>query len=374
MVAHLLEAEDRAEHLAAVRLVVVLALDVAEQVVDDRLVERGLLAGQVARLGELDLVGQLGCDRAIGLDAAEEERRGEPPEPVGRVLVVPAFDRDREPALEGLRRAQEAGVREVHDRPQLREPVLDRRPREGEPGRRPQRPRRAALRAARVLDLLCLVEDDASPGHAAQRLAVAGDQRVGREHELGLPHGGREARARPAGRRRGGRGRRGRARTGPPRAASSPRATSGRRRSVGPIRSGGGTFACSATSSASSWTVLPRPMSSARMPPKPEPVEVRQPSDALLLVRAQRGSEARGRRHGGRRGGRGRVEDPADPALGDHARDLETAGRRPEARRRPEDVRDRQAGPRAATSRCPRRPAARPRSRPARPRPTRRAP
>ena len=59
VIAHLLEAEDRAEDLAAIRLVVVLALDVRQQLVDDRLVQRCLLASQVARLGELDLVGQL---------------------------------------------------------------------------------------------------------------------------------------------------------------------------------------------------------------------------------------------------------------------------------------------------------------------------
>ena len=126
VVAHLLESEDRAEDLAAIRLVVVLALDVRKQLVDDRLVERCLLASQVARLRELDLVGQLRRDRPIGLDPAEDERRRDAAEPLGRVIVTPAFDRDREAAVEVLLRAQEPGVREVHDRPELAEPVFDR--------------------------------------------------------------------------------------------------------------------------------------------------------------------------------------------------------------------------------------------------------
>ena len=52
-------------------------------------------------------------------------------------------------------------------------------------------------------------------------------------------------------------------------------------------------------SSASSCTVLPRPMSSARTPPSPARLQEVQPGQAARLVRPQRAAE--GRRHGDRR-------------------------------------------------------------------------
>ena len=93
MVAHLLElhhrGEDQPTALDALGLV-----DPGQHVVDDRLIEAGLLAGQVAELLHLELVGQVGDDRPVGLQAAEHERAGDAPESGGGLVVTVALDRE----------------------------------------------------------------------------------------------------------------------------------------------------------------------------------------------------------------------------------------------------------------------------------------
>jgi hypothetical protein len=71
-----------------------------ERLVDRRLVEAGLLAGERARDGDLLLGRQVDRDLGVVLAAAQHERRDQPPQPVGRVLVVPALDRDGEALVE----------------------------------------------------------------------------------------------------------------------------------------------------------------------------------------------------------------------------------------------------------------------------------
>jgi hypothetical protein len=142
--------------------------------VDDVLVEHGLLAGQPGPRHLLDLVREVGHERAVGLAATQDERLGEPPEPRCRLAVAAALDRLAVPVAELFPAAQQARVDRVEDRPQLGEAVLDRRAGEGEllAGRQPAgRPRRVS---GRVLDHLGLVEHDRRPVDRGEVVEVAG--------------------------------------------------------------------------------------------------------------------------------------------------------------------------------------------------------
>ena len=75
VVADLLELGHRGEHVAAA-LDALRVLDLLHHVVDDRAVERGLLAGEPVVLRDLDLLGQVVDDRGIGLDAGAAGRAG----------------------------------------------------------------------------------------------------------------------------------------------------------------------------------------------------------------------------------------------------------------------------------------------------------
>src|SRR4029079_6189976 len=88
--------------------------------------------------------------------------------------------------------AQTRRVAEANHRPELAEPVLDRRAGESESRGGAEAARCAALGSAGVLDLLCLVEDDATPGQPGQCLSIAGDERVRREDEVDVPDRRRE--------------------------------------------------------------------------------------------------------------------------------------------------------------------------------------
>ena len=155
----------------------------------------------------------------------------------------------------------------------------------------------AALGSAGVLDLLCLVEDDAPPGHPCQCLAIAGDQRIGREDEVDVPDRRRErvgvepVRAvvdmnAEAGREPG--------RFTLPvadqghRADEERRAEPFRRRNVHLLGDEEG----------EQLDGLAQPHIVGEDPAEPEPVEVRKPADAALLVPAKGGSEARRSRDG----------------------------------------------------------------------------
>ena len=96
------------------------------------------------------------------------------------------------------RAAQQAGVEHVHQRPQLGQAVLHRRPGHGDAPAGWDRAHRPGLRGAGVLDLLGLVEHQAAPRHLGQLRLVAGDEGVGGEDQVG---------ARPPAPRRACRGR-----------------------------------------------------------------------------------------------------------------------------------------------------------------------
>ena len=70
--------------------------------------------------------------------------------------------------VEHVARAKQAGVEEVEERPQVSQAVLDRRAGQGDAGAGRQRAHRPALAGRRVLDGLCLVQNDESPLHCCQ--------------------------------------------------------------------------------------------------------------------------------------------------------------------------------------------------------------
>ena len=115
-----------------------------------------------------------------------------PAQALGRVLIAPALDRRRIAALERRGRAEQPRVEEVHDRVQLSQPVLDRRPGQRHAVARGQRPDRLRLLGVDRLDVLRFIERDPLPLDPGERLAVARRQRVGRDHEVRAPRGGRE--------------------------------------------------------------------------------------------------------------------------------------------------------------------------------------
>ena len=135
VVADLLELGEGGEHdRAALHALVVIGG--FEQFVDDVLVEHRLLAGEAGPGDLLDLVGQLGHELAIGLGTAQHEWPRQRPQRRRRFggdrRVVAALDRLGVAMAEALARSEHAGVDPVEDRPQLGEPILDRRAGEGD--------------------------------------------------------------------------------------------------------------------------------------------------------------------------------------------------------------------------------------------------
>ena len=81
MIADLLELGHRRQHQAPALNALLGRLDPGQHVRDGGLVERRLLGGQVAPDLHLLLLRQVGDDRLVGLDPAQDEWAGQPPEP-----------------------------------------------------------------------------------------------------------------------------------------------------------------------------------------------------------------------------------------------------------------------------------------------------
>jgi len=91
------------------------------------LVERHLFRREGAVDFHLQLVGQILDDGGVGFEATQDERPGQPAQPRRGLGVLVAFDGQGEFVAEAALRAEQAGIEELHHRPQLQEPVLDRR-------------------------------------------------------------------------------------------------------------------------------------------------------------------------------------------------------------------------------------------------------
>ena len=227
MVADLLELTEHREHgSAAVERPLVL-LDARHPAVDGRGVEARLLDREVARhLRDRDRR-QLEIHLRRILRASQHERPDERPESLQRRCVAPRLDRAGERPFERLPRAEQAGVDEVHDRPELAEPVLDRRP--GERERPPPRdpPQRAMTLRPRILRVLCLVEQQPVPLDPREQLHVPRRDVVRGDHDVARPKLRRRRACPRAEKARGGGGRAARVRSGRSRAPTAGRRSSG---------------------------------------------------------------------------------------------------------------------------------------------------
>ena len=161
---------------------------VGEQLVDDVLVQHGLLPGERGPRDLLDLVRQVRHQRAVGLGAPQDERLGDAPQPRRGVAVAVALDRLGEAVPEALPAAEHPGVDGVEDGPQVGQPVLDRRAGQGQLLAGPQGAQGLGRVGGRVLDELGLVGDDGRPVDGAEVLDVARQQPVGGHHEVGTGH------------------------------------------------------------------------------------------------------------------------------------------------------------------------------------------
>src|SRR5262249_55203851 len=97
-----------------------LAHDLRAHLLEDRGVERRLLAGELAELIGLDLLWEVLRD--LGLRAAQDEGVDRRAQPIGRALVA-AVDGPRVALLELVERPEEPRRDEVEDRPDLAQAV-----------------------------------------------------------------------------------------------------------------------------------------------------------------------------------------------------------------------------------------------------------
>ena len=191
VVAHLLELGEQGQHLA-----VLLAErgtgDGIEALFHGAVVERLLLGAEPHPLVQLHLLGQVGDDRAVGLEAPQDERPHAGLEVAHRGHVAIALDRQPVAlAKEGLI-AQHLRIEEVHQRPQLADPVLHWGAGEGDAeaaaAAAPARPGQVAgghrLLGAGVLDRLGLIDHHPLPVDGLQQFAVALQQAVAGEHQI----------------------------------------------------------------------------------------------------------------------------------------------------------------------------------------------
>ena len=196
VVAHLLQVAEHREHGAAAAETVAVRLDPRQPVVDRRAVEARLLDGQPAVVLVDRDRRQLQLDLGRVLRAAEDERLHDRAQPLQRAVVAVRLDRPRERPLEPLPRAEQAGVDDVHQRPQLAEAVLDRRAGHRQPSPCGQPAERARPLRVRVLDVLRLVEQQAVPGDRGEEVDVAGGDVVRGDDDVRFQRGFRECGAR----------------------------------------------------------------------------------------------------------------------------------------------------------------------------------
>ncbi len=135
MVADLLEpqqgGEDRAAPLDAVH-----RAEPPLELLHGLLVEGRLLPGERAVRAHLGLLGQVGDDPAVGLEPSQDVGPDQRPE--RPVVAVPAGRQLSGDPREGPGAAEQAGVQEVEQRPEIREAVLDRRARQRDAGPAPE--------------------------------------------------------------------------------------------------------------------------------------------------------------------------------------------------------------------------------------------
>ena len=230
------------------------------------LVDRAVPRGQ-HHLEDLLLLGRQ-VARDVLLGAAQQERPDPPAEP----RRAPPRSPSRSTGLatvsgEALRPRVEPGRHDRQQRPQLHQPVLHRRAGQRQPERYVEPPHGLVGLALVVLDGLRLVEDQAAPGPGDVLVGLLEpEQRVGGDHHVGALAERRRATA------RAGPGTRVTTRTSRPGVKRGGLARPGRRRrwSARPPGTAPAPCARACATSARVCSVLPSPMSSARIPPSPD--------------------------------------------------------------------------------------------------------
>ena len=183
VIADLLESRQRGEHQTA-PLHSGLGLRVGEQLIDHRLVHRGLLASEGCPRHLLDLVGQLGQQCFVGFGAAKNERLREGAQRSRGGGVASSLDGLRVLVVERVGAAIQAGVHRIENGPQLAKVVFYRRARERQLLIGVDVSHGACCAGEMVLHILCFVEHQGAPLHFAQRIDVASEQAVGGDHNV----------------------------------------------------------------------------------------------------------------------------------------------------------------------------------------------
>ena len=183
MAGRLAQAQQRLQHVH-LRLLQPVARDAPEQrrsvVVAQLVVQLALRAHQIAVHRQLRPRRQLRRD--LRLRAPQDERADAAREHVDRAAVLLR----RRPAMprEGGRGAEQAGIQELEQAPQLAEVVLDRRPAQRQPVLRADQPRGLGRRRVRVLDRLRLVEDRVLELDVLEEQRVAPQRAVAGEDDV----------------------------------------------------------------------------------------------------------------------------------------------------------------------------------------------
>ena len=145
----------------------------------------------------LQFFGEVGDDLFVGLQAAQDEGRGDAPQACARAGVGAGLDGPREQVAEHRAFTEDAGVEEIHDGPQIADVVFDGGAGEGDAVVGGQRARRLRLARLGVLDVLRFVEQKAGPFDLAHFRVVAVKQIVAGNDDVHLLHLARERLAVP---------------------------------------------------------------------------------------------------------------------------------------------------------------------------------
>src|SRR5438067_731243 len=97
--------------------------------------------------------------------------------PVDGLRVPVGLNGHKESAPELRLAAQDTGVEELHDRPEIAYVIFDGCAGEGDAPAGPKAPRGPRLLRLRILDVLRFVQHNSGPGHARERLVIAMEER-----------------------------------------------------------------------------------------------------------------------------------------------------------------------------------------------------
>ena len=184
MVANLLEAHQKREHDAAARDAVstlTRRVQLGGQFLHGLLIERRLRAGQVAVRLDLGLVRQVGDHGLVCLQTPENVRSHQLAQ--RRVRIVRSIRETPGEARELFGGAEQAGVDEVEDGPEVPEPILDRRAGQRDPRVRVKLLGGPRLPCARILDGLRFVQYRQMPRNLHQPRDPQ-QRSVARDHEI----------------------------------------------------------------------------------------------------------------------------------------------------------------------------------------------